>query len=237
MATRDIEYRVEGRRYVGSFVAPDGVEKARPGVLVAPEGMGLVDLTRTMGARLAEAGYAALAMDYYGGGKPLQDRNEVMARLGPWMRDPTGIRAIAATALGALAAQSEVDSARLAAIGFCWGGTTALELARAGAQLKAAVGFHCGLETAAPAKAGDIKARVLALIGAQDPLVGPGQRLAFEQEMDAAGADWRLVLFGGAGHSYTNPIADTLGMPGFAYDERTDQRAWRAMLDLFAEAL
>ena len=235
MKTRDIEYHVGGQRYVGFFAAPEG-GGAKPGVLAAPEGGGLVDLTRSMARRLAEAGYAALAMDYYGEGKPLDDMNMVMERLGPWMADPTGIRAIAGGALKALAAQAETDPARLAAIGFCWGGTTALELGRAGADLRAIVGFHCGLGTARPKDAQNIKAKVLACIGADDPLVPPDQRLAFEEEMRAGGVDWRLNVYGGAGHSFTNPDVGRLGRPGFAYHEATAERSWTAMLDLFEEA-
>ncbi len=235
MKTRDVEYHVGGQRYVGFFAAPEGAE-ARPGVLAAPEGGGLVDLTRSVARRLAEAGYAALAMDYYGDGKPLDDMSKVMERLGPWMADPTGIRAIAGEALQALAAQAETDPARLAAIGFCWGGTTALELGRAGAHLRAIVGFHCGLGTARPKDGAKIKAKVLACIGADDPLVPAEQRQAFEEEMRAGGVDWRLNLYGGAGHSFTNPDVARLGRPGFAYHEPTARRSWAAMLDLFAEA-
>jgi dienelactone hydrolase len=237
MITRDIEYHVAGTRYLGHFVADETRAGRRPGVLVAPEGGGLVDLTKAMASRLAQAGYAALAMDYYGDGKPLADRSQVMGRLQPWMDDPAGIRAIAGEALKMLASQPETDAARLAAIGFCFGGTTALELARSGADLKAVVGFHCGLATARPGDAAAIKARVLVCIGADDPLVPPEQRLAFEKEMSAGGVDWRMNLYGGAGHSFTNPGVAALGMPGFAYHEATDRRSWRAMLAHFEEAM
>ncbi len=234
ISTREIEYHVGAKRYVGFHAAPDG-RGAKPGVLVAPEGGGLVELTRTIARRHAEEGRAAFAMDYYGDGKPLEDMNLVMERLGPWFADPTGIREIAGEALKVLAAQSETDANRLAATGYCFGGTTALELARSGADLKAAIGFHSGLASARPAQAGAVRARVLACIGADDPLIPPDQRLTFMDEMTAAGADWRMNLYGGAGHSFTNPNAGALGRPGFAYHEATAQRSWRAMQDLFAE--
>ena len=160
----------------------------------------------------------------------------MMARLGPWMVNPTGIRAIATEAMSVLAAQPETDAARLAAIGYCFGGTTALELARSGADVKAVVGFHSGLGTARPEDAKAIMAKVLVCIGADDPLIPPEQREAFEAEMNAGGVDWRLNLYGGAGHSFTNPDVGALGRPGFAYHEATDRRSWAAMLDLFAEA-
>jgi dienelactone hydrolase len=237
MKTQDIEYHVAGTRYLGHFAVDDTRAGKRPGVLVGPEGGGLVDLTKSIAVRLAQAGYAAFAMDYYGDGKPLADMNLVMARLGPWMADPTGIRAIAAEALKVLAAQAETDPARLAAIGYCFGGTTALELARSGADLKAVVGFHSGLGTARPQDAVAIKAKVLVCIGADDPLVPPDQRLAFEKEMNEGKVDWRMNLYGGAGHSFTNPGVGALGRPGFDYHAPTDRRSWRAMLDHFEEAL
>jgi dienelactone hydrolase len=235
MITRDIEYSVGGVRYVGAFFADDAVTGKRPGVLVAPEGGGLVDLTKSIARRLADAGYAAFAMDYYGEGKPLTDMNDVMTRLGPWMADPTGIRAIATEALGVLTAQPETDPDRLAAIGYCFGGTTALELGRSGAALKAIVGFHSGLGTARPNDAAAIKAKVLVIIGADDPIIPPEQRAAFEQEMKAGGVDWRMTVHGGVGHSFTNPDVGALGRPGFAYDAVADRRSWAEMKDLFGE--
>jgi dienelactone hydrolase len=224
---KDIEYSVAGVRYVGAFFADDVVSGKRPGVLVAPEGGGLVDLTKSIARRLAEAGFAAFAMDYYGDGQPLNDMNEVMTRLGPWIADPSGIRAIATAALGVLTGQAQTDSGRLAAIGYCFGGTTVLELGRSGAPLTAIVGFHSGLGTARP--------KVLVNIGADDPIIPPDQRAAFEKEMSSAHVDWRMILYGGAGHSFTNPDVGALGRPGFAYDAIADRRSWAAMMDLFGE--
>jgi dienelactone hydrolase len=160
-----------------------------------------------------------------------------MARLQPWMADPTGIRTRALAALDVLKSQKEVDPARLAAIGYCFGGTTSLEIARSGADVKAVVGFHSGLATARPQDAVNIKAKVLVCIGADDPIIPPEQRAAFEAEMKSAGVDWRLQLYGGAGHSFTNPAADSRGMKGFFYHEATDRRSWNAMIELFNETL
>ena len=237
MKTRDIEYSVGGTRYVGYHAVDEGRPGRRPGVLVGPEGGGLVELTKSIARRLAQAGYAAFAMDYYGDGKPLADVNEAMARLGPWMADPAGIRQIAAAALTVLGDQPETDASSMAAIGYCFGGTTALELGRSGADLKAIVGFHSGLSTARPNDAANINAKVLVNIGADDPIIPPEQRLAFETEMNAGKVDWRLNLYGGAGHSFTNPDVGALGRPGFAYHEATDRRSWIAMMELFAETL
>lgn len=236
MKTQDIAYTAAGKRYVGYLAVDDAKPGARPGVLVAPGGGGLVELTKSIARRLAEAGYAAFAMDYYGDGQPLTDLNEMMARLGPWMADPAGIRVIATAALEVLAGQTETDATRLAAIGYCFGGTTALELARSGADLRAAVGFHSGLATARPQDAANIRAKVLVNIGADDPIIPPEQRAAFEKEMTEARVDWRVILHGGVGHSFTNPDVGALNRPGFAYDETADRRSWAAMLDLFGEA-
>jgi dienelactone hydrolase len=135
-----------------------------------------------------------------------------------------------------LVSQPETDAARLAGIGYCFGGTTVLELARSGADLKLVVGFHSGLATARPQDAKSIKGQVLVQIGADDPLIPPEQRAAFEKEMRDGGVDYRILIYGGAEHSFTNPDAGAFGRPGIKYDERTDKRSWRAMLDAFDEA-
>ena len=237
MKTEDIEYHADGARLVGYLAVDDARPGKRPGVLVAPEGGGLVDLTKSIARRLAEAGYVAFAMDYYGDGQPLADLSEAMPRIMAFMADPTGIRARAAAALKVLADQPQTDAARLAAIGYCFGGTTVLELARSGADLKAVVGFHSGLGTARPQDAKNIRAKVLTCIGALDPIIPPDQRQAFDKEMTDGGVDWRMNLYGGAGHSFTNPDVGALGRPGFEYHAETDRRSWRAMLDLFDETL
>ena len=237
MHTRDIEYSADGVRMIGQYVVDDSKPGRRAGILICHEGPGLTDHTKKIAARLAGLGYAAFAMDYHGDGKPLADRTQTMARLAPWMADPTGIRTRALAALDVLKSQKDVDPARLAAIGYCFGGTTALEIGRSGADVKAIVGFHSGLATARPQDARNIKGKVLVCIGADDPIIPPAQRAAFESEMMAAGIDWRLQLYGGAGHSFTNPAADSRGMKGFFFHEATDRRSWNAMIELFDETL
>ncbi|HEY2753576.1 dienelactone hydrolase family protein [Phenylobacterium sp.] len=237
MKTEDIEYHADGARLVGYLAVDDTRTGKRPGVLVAPEGGGLVELTKQIARRLAELGYVAFAMDYFGDGKPLADRSQVMPRIEAFMAEPATIRARAAEALAVLARQAECDPGKLAAIGYCFGGTTVLELARSGADLKAVVGFHSGLGTTRPQDAKAIRAKVLTCIGALDPIIPAAQRHAFEQEMTDGGVDWRMYVFGGAGHSFTNPGVGELGMAGFTYHAETDRRTWVAMLDLFDEAL
>jgi dienelactone hydrolase len=236
MRIEDIEYTVGGSRMVGHLAVNDERPVSRPGVLVCHHGPGLDEHARGRAERLAGVGYAAFALDYHGDGKPLE-REEMMGRLGALMGDPDRIRQLAGAGLAILLAQDEVDPARVAAIGYCFGGTMALELARSGADLAAVVGFHSGLGTQRPARAGDIKAGILVCIGADDPMVPAEQRAAFEQEMRAADVDWRLNLYGGAVHSFTNPNAELSGFPGVAYHQLTDDRSWRAMLDFFDERL
>lgn len=236
MKTEEIAYDVGGKRYLGYLAVDDTRAGKRPGVLLGPEGPGRGPLVMSFARKLAEAGYVAFAMDYHGDGEVLADFAELMKRIGGFMADPAGIRAIADAALGVLVSQPETDAARLAGIGYCFGGTTVLELARSGADLKIVVGFHSGLATARPQDAKAIKGQVLVQIGADDPLIPPEQRAAFEKEMRDGGVDYRILIYGGAEHSFTNPDASAFGRPGIKYDERTDKRSWRAMLDAFDEA-
>jgi dienelactone hydrolase len=233
--TRKVEYEADGERMVGLMAAPSGGGSG-PAVLVAHEGPGLTDHARERARRLAQLGYVAFALDYHGGGKPLS-LEDAQPRIRAWVADPTGIRARAQAALDILLAEPGVDAGRVAAIGFCFGGTTSLELARAGADLKAVVGFHPGLNTTRQAESANIRGKVLMLLGAEDPIDSPDLRLAFEQDMTAAGVDWRIVLYGGVGHSFTNPDVDAMGIPGFGYHAATDRRSWREMLDLFGETI
>jgi dienelactone hydrolase len=219
---------------IGTLVLGDGNHK-RQAVLVCHEGPGQDDTARAYARRLAELGYVAFALDYNGGGKPLTDHDQMMARIMELMGVPERIVALGKAGLDILLAQPEADAARVAAIGFCFGGTMSFQLARAGVPLKAAVGFHAGLATQAPAKEGVLTAKILALIGADDPIIPPAQRDSFVAEMTAAKADWQLVLYGGVQHSFTNPAAQLVNLPGIAYDAPTERRSWRAMRDLFEE--
>lgn len=237
MRTQDIEYDADGRRMIGYLAVDDTQPGPRPGVLVCHEGPGLDTHAKGRAERLAALGYVGFALDYHGGGKPIA-MEEFMARLGEFRDDPDRVRAIGRAGLDILLAQPETDASRVAAIGYCFGGTLAFELARDGAELKAAVGFHSGLATGRRAEPGAIRGSVLALIGADDPLIPEEQRIEFQDEMRAAGADWRLLLYGNAVHSFTNYRGDDAPppqFPGVAYDRLTDERSWRAMLDLFLE--
>jgi dienelactone hydrolase len=229
----DIEYSFDGIRLVGELSVDDSHRGKRPAILVSHEGGGLTDHARNRARALAELGFVAFALDYFGDGKPVP-ADQAAARFAELNGDRLRTRAIAQAGLDVLLASEHADSGQVAAIGYCFGGTLSLELARGGANLQAVVGFHSGLATDRPATAGSITAPVLVCIGADDPFIPADQRLAFEEEMRGAGVDWRLNLYGGAVHSFTNPEADGSN-PALKYDRRADERSWRAMLDLFSE--
>lgn len=233
MHVEDIEYSHEGLRLVGQLAVDDSSDAKRPAVLVAHEATGLTDHAKNFARRLAEQGYVAFALDYFGDGKPLPPE-EIGPRFGELANDALKARAIANAGLEVLLRDPRADASKVAAIGFCFGGTLMLELARGGADLTAVVGFHSGLGTPRPEDAKNIKASILVCIGADDPIIPPEQRLAFEEEMRAGGVDWRMNLYGGSVHSFTNPTADG-SMPGIQYNELTANRSWRAMLDFFDE--
>lgn len=236
MHIEDIEYQADGLRMVGHLAVDDATSGTRPAVLVAHEGPGLDDHAKRVAEQLAALGYVAFALDYNGEGRPLKGQ-AMMDRLGGLMGDPDRIRALGHAGLDILVNQPQTDSDKVAAIGFCFGGTMVLELARDGADLKAVVGFHSGLATARPEDAKNIVGSVLVCIGAEDPFIPPDQRAAFEEEMRAGGVDWQMNVYGGVGHSFTNEDAGRMNMAGIRYDAATDRRSWESMLQLFGEKL
>ncbi len=233
-----VPYRADGLDMLGTLYCDDASPGPRPGVLLFPEAFGPGPNVRARAERLAGLGYAALACDLYGGGALLDDLAEAMALVAPLRQSPARLRARATGALDALRAHRSVGGQPIAAIGFCLGGTLALELGRSGADIAAIVGFHSGLSTKAPEDAGRIRCPVLVCIGADDPSIPPEQRQAFEDEMRAGGVDWTMHVYGGVIHAFTNHDADALNRPDFArYDARADARSWAAMMRLFADIL
>jgi len=237
MHSEDVSYEADGRNMVGYLVFDDAQAGPRPGVIVAHEGPGLGQHAKDIAERLAALGYVAFALDYNGGGTPLP-LDEVTERLGELSADPDRIGRLGLAALDTFLAQGLTDPGRVAAIGYCYGGVVALELARTGADLRAAVGFHPGYLPPRPGSSKNIRASVLMFSGTEDPFATPEQRLGFEDDMrDGQVADWRLELYGGVAHSFTNPEADQAGLPGLGYDALADQRSWQSMLQLFEEVL
>jgi dienelactone hydrolase len=235
IVTQTVTYQQDGTVMRGFLAYDDGLKGKRPGVLVVHEWWGLNDFARERAAKLAGLGYVALAADMYGGGAATRDREEAGKLAGALLSKPDLLRARAQAALKVLAADPRVDPKRLAAIGFCFGGTTVLELAYSGADLAGVVSFHGGLPRLQPDDLKRIKAAILVLHGADDPHVAPADIAAFEQGMRQAGVDWQMVFFGGAVHSFTNPAAGHNRAAGAAYDARAARRSWRCMQEFFRE--
>jgi dienelactone hydrolase len=222
---------------VGQLAVDELRPGRRPAVLVCHEGRGLSEHAKGRAVRLAGLGYAAFALDYQGDGQP-RPREEANARLGVIMADLDLTRRLGRAGLDILLVQDFIDPDRVAAIGYCFGGAMVVELARDGAHLQAVVGFHPGLRSPEPGESSKVEASVLMCCGSEDPVVSLENREAFEADMRESGvADWRVEIYGGVGHSFTNPRADELGMPGFAFNAAADRRSWRSMLDLLEERL
>jgi dienelactone hydrolase len=234
--TREIELK-QGATVLKGFVAwDDAFTERRPGVLVVHEWWGHDEHARAQARRLAEAGYVGFALDLYGGGKVAAHPDDAQKFMAEAAKDPAAIRARFDAALAALKADSHVDPARIAAIGYCFGGGVVLNMARAGHQdLDAVVSFHGVLATQTPAQKGAIHARVLVLHGADDPMATAADVDTLRKELDAAGATYAIVTYPGAKHAFTNPKADSHGMAALSYNADADKRSWAAMLGLFKD--
>jgi dienelactone hydrolase len=235
LVTRTVEYRQDGTVLKGYLAYDDAVKGKRPGVLVVHEWWGLNDFAKKKAEQLAGLGYVALAADMYGQGAVTADPREAAKWAGELRGNKPLLRERARAALKVLAADQLAAPGRLAAIGFCFGGTTVLELAYSGADLAGVVSFHGGLPPLKPEEARNLKARILVLHGADDPHVPAADIAAFQESLRQAGADWQMVFFGGAVHSFTNPAAGDRKAGGVAYDARAARRSWRCMQEFFEE--
>ncbi len=234
VATRTVEYPADGLTMVGHLALPGGVER-RPAVLIGPEGPGLNDFQRLRADALAELGYVAMAFDI-NGGRWFTDPDEMLAHVMPLLADPDRMRGIGHAALEVLLAEPRTDPDRIAAIGYGTGGAIALELGRDGVDLRV-IGTVNALTTGRPGEAGRIRCPVWAGVGSEDPIMPAAQRDAFTAEMQDAGVDWRLVVYGGAMHAFHHPSVDQNVVPGVGYHPRHAQRAWHDIVDLLAECL
>jgi dienelactone hydrolase len=238
MRMNDIDYRDNDVICRGFIAYDDKASGKRPGALVFHEGLGLGEHIIERTRRIAQLGYVALAADMFGDRRQAKDLEDMRGLVGDLRNEPPKLRARARAALTTLASLPQVDAGRLCAIGFCFGGSVVLELARDGADLKAVVSFHGVLATKAPALRGAVKAGVLVLTGGDDPLAPPDHVAAFENEMRAAGVrDWQVVTYGNTNHAFTNPAADGSFLPGTLYNEQSDRRSWAAMSSFLEEAL
>ena len=209
----------------------------QPLILIAPTAWGQSSFERDTAKELVASGYSALVLDLYGGGAHYDTQQGCQAAMAPLLQDRNMLRRRIRAGLTAGRACSGLDCDRIVAIGFCFGGLSVVELARSGAELAGVVGFHALLSQGEPApEQQPIRTRLLILHGQRDPLVPPEQVMAFEEEMRAADADWQLLSFGLAGHSFSMPQAADRE-EGYRYHPLTCARAWRSCRDFLAEVL
>ena len=235
LRTKAVQYRHGNAVLEGYLAYDDTIEGKRPGVLVVHEWWGLNPFAMKRTEELARLGYVAFAVDMYGIGMRAGDAKKASELSGVYVNDRTLMRDRAMAGLDILLNHSLVDAKKIAATGYCFGGTTVLELARGHAPVLGVVSFHGGLSTPAPAGTKDVKAKVLVLHGADDPFATKDQINAFMDEMRGSGADWQMISYGGAVHSFTNPQADSFGIKGIAYNEKADRRSWQAMRQFLDE--
>lgn len=229
MNLEPIVYEASGVALTGYLAMPATAQPV-PGVIVAHDASGVNDHILSRAAAIADLGYAAFAIDLYG----IRDfpRAEMGDRHVELMETPGLLLERATAGFRTLAAQPLVDTSRLAAIGFCQGGITVLEMARARLPLLAAIGFHPGYGRPKGGQEAPIAARVLMMSGTEDPYASRDDFAAFSDEMTQKAQHWQLHLFGGVGHTFTDPAIDALGLPGMAYDEAADQMSWAMMRSL-----
>lgn len=234
-----VDYTHDGVALQGFLAFDDATTAPRPAVAIFHDWRGLGDQPKETARRLAALGYLAFAADMYGKGV-LAASNEEAGKLAGAFKpadNRTLMRRRAAEGLRQLLLNPLADQTKVAAMGYCFGGGVALELARSGAPLAGVISVHGTLATPAPAAAGAIKAPVLALHGADDPFVKPAEVQGFMDEMNKAGADWQFVSFSGAVHAFTLKAAGNDNSKGAAYNERADRRAWRYTVDFLKEVL
>lgn len=235
IVTKAVEYRQGDTTLEGYVAYDDSVKTPRPGVLIVHQWKGLGAYEKMRAEMLAKMGYVAFACDIYGKGVRPANMQEAGAQAGKYKGDRPLLRQRVRAGLETLLAQPGVDAAKVGAIGYCFGGTSVLELARSGASVNGVVSFHGGLSSPTPEDAKNIKAKVLACHGADDPNVPPAEVAGFEKEMRDAKVDWQLIAYGGAVHSFTDKSAGNDNSKGAAYNEKADRRSWEAMKDFFGE--
>ena len=248
IATREVPYEVDGSAAAAYLARPDG-KGPWPAVLLGHDGIGLEGYQRGRADRLAERGYAALAMDYHCGETFFGNPEAMLARVLPLMADPGRMQALGRAALDVLLAEPGIDRDRLAALGYGAGGRIVLELARTGLSFKALAAIHPALPASRAEDWAAVKGAFLICTGSEDPLCTPDQVLTFTSALQDAGVDWRVHLYGGAKHAFWSAPTHADGsptggsthvqatVPGVGYHGAHAARAWRAVLDLFDETI
>lgn len=235
---QEVSYDANGTTLKGYVAYDDAVKGKRPGILVIHEWWGLNDYARSRARMFAELGYTALALDMYGDGKQAHHPDDAQKFSSEVSKNAKLAKARFDAALRLLKKEPTVDANNIAAVGYCFGGTVALNMARIGEPLKAVLSFHGGLGTDHPAEAGKIKARIASFTGEDDPFIPAAQVAAFKQEMDKAGATYKVVTYPGAKYAFTNPDADKYGQEfklPLAYNAAADKDSWKEGLEFLAE--
>jgi dienelactone hydrolase len=237
---KEVSYTADGVTMKGYVAWDDAVTGKHPGVLVVHEWWGHNDYARKRARMLAELGYTALAVDMYGDGKTASHPKEAGAFAGEVRKNATGAKARFLAAEALLKNEPGVDGERIGALGYCFGGSVVLDMARQGVDLKAVASYHGGLSTPTPAQPGQVRARIVSFTGAADPMIPDAQVEAFKKEMTQAGVDFTTVVYPGVKHSFTNPDADAIAkqfnMP-VGYDAAADQDSWTKTRILLRETL
>lgn len=234
--TKAVTYEHNGTAMTGFLYWDDAIAGTRPGILVFPEWWGLNDYAKKRAEQLAGLGYVAMASDLYGQGKVTDDPKVAGTIAGTLRKDPKEWMGRARAAMKTLMGAEHVDKSKIGAIGYCFGGSTALELANTGAPLAAAVGFHAALPPITAEKAKDIKARILIAHGADDAFISEESIRETKAAYDAAKVHYRFLAYPGAVHSFTVPGADDRNIKGIRYNAAADRQSWQDMRMLFAEA-
>ena len=230
--SKPVEYRIGDQNFEGLFVYPQTKGKV-PGVLMVHNWLGVTDETKRQAERMAaKLGLAVFAVDVYGKGVRAKGAQDAMPLAGKYKGDRKLFRERVLRGLEVLREQKEVDPAKIVAAGYCFGGTGVIELARAGADVAAVVSFHGGLDSPTPADGKNIRAKVIALQGADDPYVKAADIAAFQNEMRTHNVDWQMTVYGGAVHSFTDVSAGSDVKTGAAYNEKADLRSFQAFTDL-----
>jgi dienelactone hydrolase len=237
VVTKTIEYEYDGTKLKGFLAYDDAVKEKRPGVLVVHEFWGLNDYAKDRCKKLAELGYVAFAPDMYGDGKSTEHPDDARKMMAVVRENVKLWRGRAEAGLKQLKAQSNVDGDKLAAIGYCFGGATCLQLAYSGADLKAVATFHAALPKPTEAEAKAIKPKMIVFHGDADTFVTADAVKAFRGALDEAKVKYDFVGYKDVVHSFTVPGADKVGLKGMKYDKAADEDSWKKMLALFKDTL
>jgi dienelactone hydrolase len=236
LVTRSVDYQDEkGTPLEGYVVYDDASSGPRPGVIVVHDWRGLTDYTRKRADMLAKLGYIAFAADIYGKGVRPADVAGYAQAMAPYKADRDLYRMRERAAYQAFLQQPMLDKSRVAAIGYCFGGTGVIEMVRDGLPVLGVVSFHGGLDSRPVSEGKTMKAKVLALCGADDPFEKPEDMAAFEQQLRDNNVDYVIVKYAHAVHAFTDPGSDAMHLDGVKYNAAADRRSWQAMKDFLNE--